>query len=216
MAEKIKKHKDILFVIGIGLGLTVAGIIILSELVAFPNSAWATTASDTVAVTAYVRSWMTISVSPNSVTLSPDLVNTAGGLGVGSSSNIALQVGTNSSLGWSITISSVYGALASSSAATPTIQSVPTGATTSIIAGVDGYGANATNAIANVIIGAGYGNWGFASTGALSSSSQPVLMYKSSANSSTTVGYVKVYAAATSTKPTGTYTDTIILTATSQ
>ena len=71
MAKTIKKHWDIVLISGIGLTLVITGILMISGMIALPNPAEAATA--TVGVTATVQEWLTFSVNPTSVTLTPDL-----------------------------------------------------------------------------------------------------------------------------------------------
>lgn len=217
MVQKIKKHKKSFLVFVIGLLFIIAGALTLSGIINLPEFASAQE-TETVSVTATVQPYIVFTAQPSSVTLTPDLVSTAGTANIASSSNVSLLIGTNSGGGWIVSVQGLYGAIASSSAsATPTILSVALGATTTLVAGIDGYGINATNVITGVsILGNGYGGWGSPIVGAVASSSPQDLMSKATANSSTTVGYIKVYAAATTTKTSGTYTDTITLTATSQ
>lgn len=214
MVQKIKKHKDIIMVLGIGLFLVIAGIMGMSGLVGFPNSAQAATTTQTVTVTATVQPWLYFSVTPTSLTLAPDLVDIAGSVHIGSStSNVSMTVGTNSSGGWSVGIKGLNGGLASGTSLIPT---VPVSATTTLSAGTSGYGANAASSTAGVEVGAGYAGWNSAAVGAISSSTSQTILSKTTANASTTVGQMKVYAAASSTAPSGSYTDTITLTLTSQ
>ncbi len=210
MAEKIKKHKDIVFVLGIGLVLTIAAIIGTSGMIAIPNFASAATTA-TVGVTATVEPWITITADPNSVTLSPSLVNIGGGTSIGSSTqNVAIDVGTNSDSGWSVSIKGANDGLEYS--ATGTIASVA--ASSTLVAGTDGYGANASTTLAGVTIGSLYSDWGTAKVGEIKTGGQ-TLASKTTSQASQTIATMKVYAAATSTKPSGSYTDTITLTVTS-
>ena len=213
MAEKLRKHKSTALIMAGGLFLAVAALLTLSELVPLPD--FASAATDTVTVTATVQSWMTFDVNPNAVTLSPDLVNTSGSPGIGSSTNITLQLGTNSSGGWNVTIEGLRGGLATS---TYMILSVATGtvASTTLTAGTDGYGAHATSTLAGVTVDPRYNKWTTVTVAAISSTTIQTLATKTSANSSTTVATVKVFAAATGTAPSATYQDTITFTATSQ
>jgi hypothetical protein len=126
-----------------------------------------------------------------------------------------MTVGTNSGGGWTIGIKGLNGGLGSTTGANQ-ILSVLNGATTTITAGVDGYGANATASIANVTVGGnGYRSWGTAVVGAISTTTQTMLS-KTTANASSTVGMMKVYAACDPAQAIGTYDDTIVLTLTSQ
>jgi hypothetical protein len=156
------------------------------------------------------------------VTLTPSLVDAAGTAHIASSTNIDLQVGTNSTGGWNVTIQGKYGGLCHSSAtgtscSDPTnnlIASVATGGTTALSAGTDGYGANATNTLSGVTIGTYYANWNTDTVGAIASSTSQTLASKTSANSAQSVAYLKIKAASETTQKSGSYYDTITLTAT--
>lgn len=213
MAEKLKKHKDMAFIIGIGLFLAIVGVLTLSGMIVLPNLASA--ATQTVSVSATVNPWLTFSVNPTSAPLTPDLVDAAGGVAIGSSTNISLIVGTNSSGGWNITIQGQNGGLAST---TNLIASVAAGAaaSTTLVAGTNGYGANSTTTLTGVTVDPRYDKWGTVTVAAIASSTSQALASKGTKNASTTVATMKVYAAATSTQASAVYSDTITLTATSQ
>lgn len=207
MPEIIKKNWDIALVVGIGIVLTIAGLLGMLGMISLPSPASAATTAE-VGVTATVQAWLSITVSPVSVTLSPDLVDTAGGTHIGSSTqNVGISVGTNNSGGWSVTIKGLNNGLASS---TNLIASV-TGSST-IAAGVDGYGANATNSISNVTIADYFKYWGTTNVGQIATSTN--LASRNTYQSLQQIALMKVYAAATSTKPSGSYQDTITLTVT--
>lgn len=212
MPEIIKKNWDVIFVLGIGLVLAIAGILGLTGIMVVPSPASADVTS-TVAVTATVQPWLTFSVNPTSVSLSPDLVNTVGVTSIASSSNISLILGTNSSGGWSMSIRGANAGLATSTY--DLIESVPLSTTTTLTNnGVDYYGANATSSLAGANVQANYGGWGTSDVGAIASTTAQNIFVKTSANASTTVGLMKVYAQCDSAQTAGTYGDTITLTAT--
>lgn len=213
MTEKLKKHKDMAFLAAFGFILAIIGMLVISGMVALPS--FASQATDAVAVTAYVRSLIVFSVNPTAVTLIPDLIDTLGNPTVGSSTAVSLMLGTNAGGGWNITIRGTNGGLASTTATTSLIATVPITSSSTLSAGIDGYGANATTTLAGVSLFL-YDNWGTQKVAAISSTTPQTLAQKNSANASTTVAQIKIYAAATSSKAVGTYTDTIILTATSQ
>jgi len=217
MAEKIKKHKSIVFILGTGLIFAIAGLLIsgMSGIIGFPSFAQAATTTKTVTVSATVQPWLYFSVSPTSISLTPDLLDINGSPNIGSSTNVTFTVGTNSSGGWTIGVRGLYGGLGSTTA--NLIPSVPVSATTTIVAGTDGYGANATGSIAGVVVqGNGYAGWGSATVGAIPTSTSQLILTKGTANASSTVGLMKVYAACDAAQPVGTYEDTITLTLTSQ
>ena len=202
MAEKIKEHWSIAFSVGMGLFLAIVGMLMISGTIGLPNPASA--ATETVIVTATVVESLSISVSPTTTALSPDLVDIGGGTSIGSSTDIEIVVSTNNGGGYNLTIEGANNGLATS---TFLIASVS--ATGTIVAGTDGYGANATSVQATV--DPDYDYWGtddvgqIATSTALSSYGNPVT------NSTTTM---KIEAAASAAKEAGTYEDTITLTAT--
>lgn len=202
MAEKIKEHWPIAFSVGMGLFLAIVGMLMISGTIGLINPASA--ATETVIVTATVQESLSISVSPTSTALSPDLVDLGGSTYIGSSADISIVVSTNNSGGYNLTIEGANNGLATSSYLIASVT-----ATGTIAAGTDGYGANATSVQATIT--ANYDYWGtnivgqIATSSALSSYSSPVT------NSTTTI---KVEAAADSLQEAGTYEDTITLTAT--
>lgn len=212
MADLIREHKELVIFAGLGLILAAAIFLTMSNLFDFP--VFAATATQTVSVTATVQSWLLFSVSPTSTALSPDLVNTSGGTAIGSSTNITLMGGTNDAGGWSITIRGANGGLATSTF--DLIESVATGtsASTTLTAGTDGYGANATTVLSGASIGAPYNNWGTAKVGAIASTTSQTLV-NGPVTASTTLATMKIYAAANADQPAGTYGDTVTLTITS-
>jgi len=212
MAKKIKKHWDLVLISGIGLTLAIAGILAISGMIALPNPAEAATA--TVGVTATVQEWLTFSVNPTSVTLTPDLVDTAGNTAVGSSTAVTLTLGTNSSDGWSI---DARGATAAATCAQGGLVSgsysiCQPSATSTLAAGTDGYGANATDTLTGVTIAANYAYWGTNTVGELNDTDSDFAS-KTGANVSSDVASMKVLTASDALQEPGSYTDTITLTA---
>ena len=214
MAEKIKKHWDLVLISGIGLALAIAGILAISGMIPLANPAEAAVA--TVGVTATVQEWLTFSVDPTSVTLSPDLVDTAGNTAVGSSTAVTLTLGTNSPDGWSIdsrgattnaTCTQAQGGLVSGS-----YSICQPSATSTLAAGTDGYGANATDTLAGVTIAANYAYWGTNTVGELNDTDGDFAS-KTSSNASSDVASMKVLTASDALQEPGSYTDTITLTA---
>jgi hypothetical protein len=214
MPEIIKKNLDVALVLGIGLVLAISGIMGMIELVALPDFASAATTA-TVGVTATVQEWITFSVNPTSVTLSPALVDTAGTTAVGSSTAITLNVGTNSADGWSISVNgaTAAGTCTNGGLVSGTSSICQPSATSTLAAGTDGYGANATSATSGVAIAANYNYWGSTTVGELDTTAS-TFANKNSPNAATDVASMKVYAACDSAQPSGSYTDTITLTAT--
>ena len=206
----IKKYSALILALGIGLVLATVGMVALNKSFISPDTASAAEDTATVEVTATVQPYLQFSVSPTSVTLSPDLVDTAGNTHIGSSTNISLILGTSASGGWSITIKGANGGLATSTY--DLIETVSGSSTLS--AGTDGYGANATGSIAGVTIGDEYKYWGTVDVGEIPSSTSNTLASKSTSNASTTVALMKIYAACDAGQEVGTYADTVTLTAT--
>lgn len=202
MAEKIKEHWPIAFSVGMGLFLAIIGMLMISGTIGLPNPASA--ATETVTVTATIVESISISVTPTSTALSPDLVDISGNTFIGSSTDIQIVVSTNNSGGYNLTIEGANNGLATSSFLIASVSP-----TSTIVAGTDGYGANATSVQATIT--ANYDYWGtddvgqIATSTALSSYGNPVT------NSTTTI---KIKAAADSAQEAGVYEDTITLTAT--
>lgn len=212
MAEIIKKHKEIALVGGLGLILTIVGIIGMSGMVALPNTvSAATTVQQSVGVTATVNEWLTFTVSPSSVTLTPDLVDAAGGTHIASSSVVSLNLGTNSADGWSIDTTSTNGALKSG---TNTINSAAAGNTTTTSPGTDAYGMNATSVASGVNIDSIYDHYGTHTMGSIAQSSQELATSSSTFADGTNVIDLKIEASCDALQPAGSYSDTIYLTAT--
>lgn len=164
----------------------------------------------TVDVTAIVQEWIAFTVSESSTTLAPDLVDTGGNAEVGSSSAIRLNVGTNTTTGWTMAVVGTGEGLVSGA---NTIKSVEP--TSTIAAGTEGYGLNATHTLAGVDMNTTtYAFWDTTDVGRVNSTSTN-LATKSSANSTQEVIRIRFYAAANADNtPPGTYTGTTTLTAT--
>jgi len=190
--------------------MAILGLLAIGTIKVFlPEKAMAQATSTTVGVTATVEEWLTFSVSPTTVTLSPALVDAAGTPHIGSSPDIALTLGTNSSDGWSIRIKGANGGLRSPTA-NYTISTVP--GTSTLSAGIDGYGANATSSLSGVTIGAKYNYWGTDTVGEITTTDN-TLAQKGSPNTEQQVALMKIKAAANVMTPSGNYSDTITLTA---
>jgi hypothetical protein len=207
MAETIKKHKDLAFIVGIGLFLTIAGILVMSGMIALPSSVSA--ATETVVVTATVAEYLTFTVSPTSTTLSPNLIDSAGALHIASTTpDIIMGVTTNAG-GFSITLQGANAGLATTTAADPLIETVSV--TSTVATGTDAYGANATSSTAT--IGANYDYWGTDTVGEIASSSAATLSTDTSTPGSATTT-MEIKAACDVAQEAATYTDTITLTVT--
>lgn len=208
MPRTIKKHWDVVLALGIGLVLFLVGIIGMSGMVPWPSSVSA--ATETIEVEATVASWLSLAVTPTSTSIIPDLVTTAGGVNVGESGYIQVTAGTNNANGYSLDIKSLNAGLChSEGCATGTISS----ATATLVAGTDGYGAQATSSDTDVTIEAIYDHATSSyDVGGIETSNQNVA--STSSPTADDITWLTFRAAATSTKPSGTYQDTVTLTLT--
>jgi len=100
MAERIKKHWEIILVSGLGLILAIVG---LWGIMGWENLVYSDV-STTVTVTARVQEQLSFTSNTTTVELVPDLIDNSAVLHVGSSTVITLTVGTNSADGYSITV----------------------------------------------------------------------------------------------------------------
>lgn len=206
MSKKRKDHWDITLALGIGLILTVAGILGLSGMMAMPSSVSA--ATETITVSATVQSYVSLSVTPTTTTITPDLVTSAGATNIGESDYISITGGTNGASGYSLDITSANAGL--DYGATDTIDSIGAGSTT-LSAGTDGYGAQGVTADGDVTIAAIYDY--ASSTDIVGAASSTDLDFAdTSAPTSGDITWLILKAAAVATKTAGTYTDTITLT----
>lgn len=210
MAKKIKEHKDLVCIFGVGIILAVGGILIMSGMIVLPNSASA--ATETVQVTATVEEYLTFTVSPTSTSLSPSLVDTAGGTHIGSSTDISVTVSTNWG-SYSITASSSNAGLNNATASADTlIETVNTTSTLTEADDDDGYGLQATSAVAT--IQANYDYWGTETVGELPSATAPQIIQDSGTPATNRQSTLKIKAECDSAQEPGDYIDTILLTCT--
>jgi len=203
-----KFRKLILLIIG---GLAILVLIGTVGVELFTPKEVSADATSTVGVTATVESWLTFQVSTTSVSLTPALVDSTGATHIGSSTAITLTLGTNNTNGWSITIQGANGGLYSNTASH--LISTVSG-TSTLSAGTDGYGANATATYSGVTIGNYYDYWGTDTVGEIASSTSYTLASRDSPNAEADVADMKIKAAAQATTPAANdYSDTITLTA---
>ena len=167
----------------------------------------AATTSD-ITVSATVQEWITLGVSTSSVVLSPVLLDTGGNTAIGSSTNIGITVGTNNAGGWHLSVQSSGGKLTGGG-----FDILSCDATSSITAGTDMYGLNATTSYAGASISTNYDYWGEDIVGTASTTDQ-TFAQKSTDNASTTVATIKIMAACDVTQEPETYSDTLTITAT--
>jgi hypothetical protein len=203
MKKIFKQNKSILIIFAVGLVLVAGSLLTVKNCT---NEANAATATSSVLVTATVQAWLSFSLSATSTTLAPDLVNTAGGTSIGSSSVINLTLGTNATGGYSVSLISANGALKSGGYS---IQSAANTASSTISAGTNNYGVEGSSTVATV--GGIYNYWNSSIIGPAASTSAVFTSHNIQAASEVTA--MKIFAAAAATQFAGTYTDTITLTA---
>jgi len=206
MLKIIKRNIDIIIVAGIGFSLLIVAMVgIYQSILISPVNAATTTE---ITVSATVQEWITLGVSTSSVGLTPDLVDTSGNTSIGTSTSINITVGTNNAAGWHLGLSSANGKLVSGG---NDILSCNTSST--ITAGTDMYGAIATTSYPGVDIKDYYDYWGQDIVGTASTTAV-TFADKSSLNASTTVATMEIKAACDAAQPSGTYQDTLTITAT--
>lgn len=203
-----KDHWDIVLALGIGLVLTAVGVMGLSAMIAKPGSVSA--ATETVEVSATVASWVSLAVTPTTTTITPDLVTSAGGVNIGESDYVKITCGTNGTSGYSLDVKSLNAALCHSGGC-GTAQIVSASSTLS--AGVDGYGAQATSSDADVSIGAWY-NFATSTNSVGKVETSDHHLADTGGSTADDITWLTLKAAATSTKQSGTYSDTLTLTLT--
>ncbi len=164
-----------------------------------------------VDVSGTIEAWLVFTVSPTSTTLTPAMVQADGTANIASSTQISLSVGTNNPSGWDVTIRGTNHGLLRSG--TPQYRIPTVTGTSTLSAGTDGYGANATSTLSGVAVGSLYDFWNTFTVGEISSSTANNLLGKGNENSTQEVGRLKIYSAANTADPPGTYQDTVILTA---
>jgi len=163
-----------------------------------------------VTVQATVSPWIFLSVSATSTNIQPDLVTETGEVNIGESDYIQITAGTNNSSGYSLDIKSLNAALCHTdgceigqiSSASSTLQ-----------AGQDGYGAQATSSDTDVTIATSYNHATSTNiVGGLETKDNDLA--DATGPSLSDIIWLTLKAAATSSKPSGTYKDTITLTCT--
>jgi hypothetical protein len=200
MVQKIRKHWDLAIVLGAGLAMAVAGLI---GIIGFPNVAYGDAAT-TVVVTATVQEYLTFTANATSVTLTPDLIDNTGVGHIASSTDVIFTLNTTSADGYSITVYSANNGLMSGgnyiqlSTATGTAQ-----------VGTSTYGIQATSSDMTVVAAFKYATT-TDNIGKVTNSSSS-LATKSSPGSNQKL-YVRIKASASSTQPSGSYTDTLTFT----
>ena len=216
MAETIREHKELIFGVGTGLILAAMAIVALSGLMAPARDvSAAAAASTTITLTATVQEYLTITASENSTSMTGDLVDTAGNTGVASTGAIELYVSTNNAGGYSLTVQGLNGGLATSSYALY-IQSATwvTGTpTTTIAAGTDGFGINASSTQSTITFDFDYWDSQIVA-GVSSTTATTVATYASPIQNSTTS--IRAYGASDALQGAGVYQEELWMTATGQ
>ncbi len=208
MAKIIKRNIDIIIVAGIGLSLVIVAMIGVYQRIPMAPVNYVSAATTGISVSATVQEWLTLGVSTSSVALLPDLVSSAGVTAIASSSDINITVGTNNAAGWILSVESTNGKLTTSTYDIDTCN-----VTSSIDAGTDMYGLNATTSLGTVTISPNYNYWGQDIVGTASTTDQ-TFATKDDKNASTTVATIKIMAACDDQQEAETYADTLTITAT--
>lgn len=161
-----------------------------------------------ITVTATVQEYLLFTSSATSTTLSPDLIDSNGNTNIASSSNITLTLNTSSADGYSVTVNGAGNGLASSTNYIYTSE-----ATTTVVAGTDAFGLQATTTTSDLTINSSF-VWPFTGNiiGSASSSVATQLVSKTSPGSNQTF-IIRFLAASDAAQPAGSYQETITLTA---
>jgi len=164
-----------------------------------------------IAIAAIVEKWLYLAVSPLTVDIEPALIGADGSLNIGTSPEIVFSVGTNNPNGWYIEMKGENNGLKSSTMDL-TINSVS--ATSTLLGGTDGYGANATSTLSGVLIGELYDYYGTDTVGEIINQYK-FLASNPGINPLTDVLKMQIKAAASiTTPPAADYSDIIFITLT--
>ncbi len=165
--------------------------------------------SQDVLIAAVVQIWLDFRISTTTLELLPPLVAVDGTLNVGSSTDVVLSLGTNNSGGWDIKIKSLNNGLYSSAADYTISSSAPV---SDLVAGTEGYGANATSLFSGVSIEEIYDYYGTDTVGELVNQYR-VLSFYDSYHQMVDIVKLQIKAAASLMTPSGyDYQDTIVIT----
>lgn len=160
-------------------------------------------------IAAIVQPWLYFEVLPLDLPLSPDLVSPEGNFNIGESPDVIFKVATNNEGGWEIEMKGENGGL--KSLATNYLISTVNG-TSTLVAGKEGYGGQATTSFEGVTINQIYDYYGTDIVGEIPSDYR-VLAAKHSGNSLVEVAKMKMKASASILTPAASdYTEEIILT----
>ena len=208
MAKTIKKHWDMVLVGGIGLTLAIIGMLVMSEVMVFPNFvSAATTSATTVNVTATIAE--TIEITVTSTTMDLGALTT----GAVASTSDNFTVKTNAGGGYTVNLKDKNYTPTSTNPGlhkltTPTDEIVS--ASTTLTAGTEGYGAQGTTTDPNVTIDAAYNKTGNA-VGALATSDQNLATGDAATTGDQST--LKLLAAISAITGAGSYEDQLTLTA---
>ena len=211
MAEKIKKHWDLVLVGGIGLTLAIIGMLVMSGLLVLPNTASAVTTTQTVTVSATVQPWLTFTVSTSSVQLLPDLVDTAGATHIASSTAITMTVGSNAD-SYTMYIKDLNAGIKEGGGVL--IPSVAVTSTLTEGSDNDNYGAQATTTLSEVTIQSLYNSWGTETVGRVTTTDDTLFIDTGTPATDRTAD-LKLKAECDSLQKAATYSDTVTLSAVS-
>lgn len=150
-------------------------------------------------IAATVQPWLYFEVSPTTLILSPDLVSSEGVFNIAETEDVILKVATNNRDGWEIKIKGKNGGL-KSTASNYLLASV--NGTSTLIAGKEGFGAQATTTFSEVLINPIYDYYGTDIVGEISTDNK-ILVWKFSRNSVMEVAKLKIKATASVITPAG-------------
>lgn len=160
-------------------------------------------------IAATVQPWLYFEVSPLTLNLSPDLVSQEGVFNIGETPDVIFKVGTSNPGGWEIKIKGKNNGLKSLNT-NYTISSV--NGTSTLMAGREGYGAQAISILTGVLINSIYDYYGTDIVGEIIEDYRS-LASRFSSNALTEVVKMKIKASASITTPSDIeYSDIIILT----
>ncbi len=207
MAKTIKKHKEMIFTIAVGLLIAITGIVgMYGALPIFTGSVEAATTA-TVNVSAQVREWASLT-SSSTATLVPDLVDYSGNEAVGSTTGLGFIAKSNSGDGYSVTVEG-DGSNQLTGSVSGSIASVAAGATSTVVAGTDNYGIQATSTESTVA--SIYDNWGDDIMGPVRAA-VTIVNHGAPTDADGHLTNFRIAAACDGQQASGAYTDTITLT----
>jgi len=168
-----------------------------------------------LSVSATVQTWLNFDVSTTTLPLSPDLIDLAGNLNIASSTVVSVFVGTNHNTGWSLSISSTSTNCPGSKLVSGQNYIGMSTPTSTVTTGQDAYGLNATSTLSGVQVGSYYNFWESSPivVGEICSTGQ-TLAFSNQPHPLQEALKIKFYASCDKDQPSGTYTDTVVLTLT--